>query len=170
MANRIFAAASIVALILCPTTTRSDDSSLPKNLLGFLKPGMRVGIQTFEGTTNVLIDVYTDEKSGIARDLATLEKRAVAAAELADDHPAIRNKLDAFIEKLLEKSPEANSEQVMVFPLHRTLLGSISSVGDDYVLIRRDGGMKRRLVLARSSISRIDLDAEPLRFFHPTMR
>jgi hypothetical protein len=170
MANRIFGIAAILAVMLGPTAARSEDSPSPRSLLGFLKPGMRVGIQTVEGTTNVLIDVYTDEQYGIACDLAALGRRAVAAAKFVDDHPAARKKLDAFIEKLLEKSPDANSDRVIVFPLLRTSFGSICAVGDDCVLMERDGETKRRLVLAKSSIARIDLDAEPLRFAHPSMR
>ena len=170
MTNRVFRIAAILALVLCPTAARSEDNSLPNNLLGFLRPGMRVGVQAVDGTTNVLIHVYTDEQYEIARDVVVPGRRAVAAAKLADDHPAVRTMLDAFIEKLLEKSPDADSDRVLVFPFVRTSLGSISAVGDDYVLIERDGEKKRRLILARSSIARIELDAEALRFVHPSMR
>ncbi len=42
MAKRVFGTVAILAFILCPPSVRSDDSSLPENLLGFLKPGMHL--------------------------------------------------------------------------------------------------------------------------------
>ncbi len=171
MANQKVAMIAVTALLVCAASASAEDESLPKNMLGFLKPGMRVGIRAVEGTTNVFLDVYTDEQYGVALDLAALVgRRSVAATKFADDHPVIRKDLDVFVERLAERSPDANARNVTIFPLLRTSFGSISSIGDDYVLIDREGDTKRRLILARSSIARIDLDAEAVRFIHPSMR
>ncbi len=147
MANRILTTIAIVAATLCATLARSEDDPLPNNMLGFLRPGLRVGIQTVDGTTNILLNVYTEDQYGIARDLASLGRSAVAGrSKFADDHPVLRKKLDAFVERLVEKSPDANVDKVIVFPLSRQSFGSIAAIGDDYVLIDREASTKHRLI------------------------
>jgi len=164
MAKRVFGTVAILAFILCPSVVRSDDNSLPENLLGFLKPGMHVGIQSVEGTTNVLVDIYTREQFQIAIELSEFGRRPDRAQEFASTHPTVQEKLDAFIEKLREESPEASADRVWLYPLTRRSFGTVSAVGSDYVLITREGEAKRRRVLAKSAIVRIDLDAESIQF------
>lgn len=170
MTQRILTICLTLAFIACAWPAKSEDDSLPSSMLGFLKPGMLVGIQTVEGTTSVLLDIYTAEQYEIAKDLSALGRTSVRAAKFCEDHPSVRKKLDAFVEQLTGNSPDANPARIMVFPLFRMSFGKITAVGDDYVLVRRDGKGKQRLVLARSSMARIDLDADPVRFVHTSMR
>lgn len=161
---------AVLAVTSCVTHVRAEESALPKKMIGFLKPGMRVGIQSVEGTTNVKLDVYTEEHYQLARDLAALGKKPLAAAEFANNRPVVQKELDDFIERLVKKSPDVDIKQVVVFPLFRISFGTISVVGDDYIAIDREGARKKRLILARSAVSQIDLDAEALRLFHRLMR
>ena len=51
-----------------------------------------------------------------------------------------------------------------ISPLSRMTLGTVLAVGTDYVLIKRDGSSNKRIVIAKSALSRINLDSEPVRF------
>lgn len=167
MVSRISRSVMILAFILNPCAVRSEDGSLPENLLGFLKPGMRVGVLSVEGTTGVLIDVYTEEDYQIACDGVSLGRGLGAATSLVERYPAAKEKLDAFVTQLREKSPEANADDVRIVGVNsRQWFGAISAVGKDYVLIDQEGATKHRRVLAGSAIARIDLDAEPVHFYY----
>ncbi|MHB0955197.1 MAG: hypothetical protein ACYC0X_02345 [Pirellulaceae bacterium] len=170
MVNRPFRSVMILAFIVVPCAVRSEDDSLPENLLGFLRPEMRVGVLSVEGTTGVRIDVYTEEDYQIVRDIPLLS-RGSAATSFVETYPAAKEKLDAFVKQLHEKSPEANVDEVLIAGVSsRQWFGTISAVGKDYVLINQEGEMKRRRVLAKSAIARIDLDAEPVHFYYRPSR
>lgn len=170
MRKRSVAFCAVLAVIICVTQVRSEEAALPKTMIGFLRPGMRVGIQSVEGTTNVKIDAYAEDQYKIALDVAGLGRQTLDAAKFAGNRPGVQKELDVFIERLIKKAPDADTSEVIVFPLFRTLFGTVVAVGDDYVLIDREGTRKRRLVLARSSVAQIDLDANALRFSHRSMR
>jgi len=170
MTKNVFAAVVGVVITLLPLSVKSEEVSHPRTLLGFLEPGMHVGIHSVEGTTSVLLDVYTDAQFAIARDLISGGRVTGDAAELAAKYPEVRKKLDAFVAKLTQDAPDANPDDVRVLLLRRTTLGKISAIGGDYVLIERDGPAKRRLVIAQSCLSRIDLDAESIRLHHHSLR
>ena len=57
------------------TFAQSDDASMPNTMLAFLKPGMRVGVRSVDGTTSVLLSVYADDQYTVARDLASWSNR-----------------------------------------------------------------------------------------------
>ena len=171
MAKRAFGTVAILAFVLSPSAVQSDDGPLPDNLLGFLKPGMQVGLQSVEGATGFFVDVYTPEEYKIAIELSEAGARTSSAQEFAGTRPAVQKRLDAFIEKLREKSPEASVSRVWLMPLTRRWFGTISAIGNDYVLMTREGEAKSRRVLAESAIVRIDLDAEAIRFrYRPPRR
>ena len=137
---------------------------------------MRAGVQSVEGTTDVLIDVYTEDNYVIARryDVRNFAARGgdrPSAASLVETYPAVKEKLDAFVARLREDSPEANVDDVRTMIVSsRQWFGTISAIGRDYVLIDREGDTKHRCVLARSAIARIDLDAEPFQFYYRPSR
>jgi hypothetical protein len=163
---------AIVAFImLCPSAGLTEDSPLPNNLLGFLKPGMCVGVQSYEGAAHYSIEIYTQVQYQIAHSLPLSERRRlVKAQEIVDKYPAFKKTLNTFVETLREQTPDVDVERVFVYPQSsRKWFGTISAVGNDYVLIDREGEAKSRRVLAKSAIVRIDLDAEPttLRYFPP---
>ena len=87
-----------------------------------------------------------------------------------ETYPAAKEKLDAFVKQLREKSPEANADDVRIVGVNsRQWFGVISAVGKDYVLIDQEGATKHRRVLAGSAMARIDLDAEPVHFLLPAL-
>jgi hypothetical protein len=173
MANRIVHIAAILVCLSFPCIVRPEDNPSPRNLLGFMSPGMRIGVQSVEGTTNVFVDIYTEEQFAIANDLAIRAGRFgrfISAKEIVDAHPAISEQLDLYVKQLKRQSPEANADDVDVIPLFRRIFGTVSAVGDDYVMIDRGGKTKRRLVLSRSAIARIELDAKAVHFNYPRNR
>lgn len=55
-------------------------------------------------------------------------------------------------------------------PLMRTTLGRVKAIGDNYSLIEIEGDEKPRMVIAELSISKVYLDAPPIRFLSPPSR
>ena len=131
---------------------------------------MHVGMQSVEGTTNVLVDIYAPEQYQLAVQLSGVRRGIVRAQEFASTRPAVQAKLNDFMDKLREESPEASAERVVLFSLTRRSFGTVSAVGSDYVLIALEGEAKRHRVLAKSAIARINVDADPIQFSYPTPR
>ncbi|WP_442508377.1 hypothetical protein SH528x_007346 [Novipirellula sp. SH528] len=161
---RILAVAITIAI--CTTArAQSPDTDLPEKLLGFITPGMRVGIQSVDGTTNVIVHCYSEANFTVAKEIARRGQRMIDAEELAKQNELVRVALVQYAER--PDFMASSADRVSVMPLIRTTLGQIAGVGYNYVLIEIDGEATQRLVISDACISKVYLDANPIRFFGP---
>ena len=148
---------------------QSADSSRPRTMLKFLKPGDLIGVQSIDGTTSVFISIYTKERFEIAKHVLNLGRATMSAQQFAADNALIRKELEEYLAR--KNNTGVVEDKLMVMPLIRTSLGTIVHAGDDYVLIEfnRDDnhGSKTSCVIPNTSIGKIYLDANPIRFFGP---
>ena len=165
--NRTFL--TLLSLLLAPTLLAQSspaDEAVPENLLGFLKPGMSIGIHSIDGTSDVRVTVYSSGELRIAQDSQILDLE-----ELAERYGSVR----------MEAADLATANHaVRLVPGRRITFAEIEAIGNDYVLVKLlgDGGdhpvvwqsrntastKSRRQVLSKTSISRIDLDGAGARF------
>ena len=100
MAKRVVGTVSVLVFILCPAAFGSEDSLVPNSLLGFLKPGMCIGVGTVQGSSGYTVYVYSRQDYDIARSVPSLpfgrEGRGVYAQQVIDTHPAFQKRVDAF--------------------------------------------------------------------------
>jgi hypothetical protein len=141
---------------------QSPDTEVPMRLLGFFTPGMHVGIQSVEGSTNVIVYTYSEADFAVAKEIARRGRATIDAEEFATRSEPVRIALEQHLKK---SDPATSSEiNVWVMPLLRTTLGRVKAVGDDYILIEIDGEAKARMAIADLCVSKVYLDATPIRF------
>jgi hypothetical protein len=146
---------------------KSQDTEVPKRLLALFTPGMHIGIQSVEGSTNVIVHTYSEADYDLAKEIARRGRATINAEKFANENPVVR----AALEQHLKRSDsETSPKNVQVIPLIRTTLGRVKAVGDDYILIEIDGDAKSQLAIAGFSVSKVYLDATPLRFLSPPSR
>lgn len=146
---------------------QSPDEKVPKALLGFFTPGMHVGVQSVEGTTNVIVHTYSDTNFAVAKEIASRGSSPFAAKEFAEHNEVVRIAIEQHLEKL--DSANLSDSDIWMMPLMRTELGRVMAVGDDYVLVEIDSERKSRLAIRDSSLSKVYFDATPIRlFFRPS--
>jgi len=152
----VFAASSI-------GIAQAQDTEAPKRLLGFFAPGMPVGIQTVEGSSNVIVRTYSDVNFAVAKEIADRGPATIDAEELATQSEPVRAALDKHL-KRLGSATSSEKIKVLVIPLIRTTLGRIKAVGDNYILIEIDGEEKASVAITDASISKVYLNATPIQF------
>ena len=144
---------------------QSEVSSGPRTVLEFLNSGDLVGLKSIEGTTSVVISVYTKDKFELATQILDRGRATTNARKFAADNALVRKELENYIAR--SEATGLAEDKLMVMPLIRTTLGTIVQLGDDYVLIEFSGESKRRCVIPKASIGKIYLDASPIRFYGP---
>lgn len=137
----------------------------PRTLLRFLEAGDLVGVQSFDGTTSVVISIYSKKQFELAKVISDLGRSTTNAKQFAAENETARIALDQYVSQQADAS--FATDKLLVTPLIRTTLGEITEVGADYVLIELDGSQKRRCVIAKTAICKIYLDANPIRFVGP---
>ena len=149
---------------------QSPNTEAPTRLIGFFTPGMGVGIQSIEGSSNVIVHTYTDANFAVekqiqinGRDLGSID-----AAKFATQSEPVRTALEQHLKKL--DAADASERKIWLMPLIRTTLGRVKAIGDNYILIEIEGDEKPRMVIAELSISKIYLNATPIRFISTPSR
>ena len=144
-------------------------AEFPNTMLGFLRPGMHLGITSVEGTTSVIIRTYSDDGYAVARDLAKqLGASLKSASSVAETNTTVRAELQAYVSRL--SLPAASAGRIMIRPFARTLFGKVVVVGDDYFLLDLDGEQQPKRIVPKASVGTIYLDANPIRFINPSAR
>jgi len=148
---------------------QTDLDATPKTMLGFLQPGMRLGVSSVAGTTSVVLRTYTENNFTLAQDLARqLGRSLMSATFVAKTNPTVSKELEEYATRLT-LTPEAK-DRLMLAPPVRTSFGTVTAVGDDFVLLDLDDEQKGKRVIPKASIGTIYLDANPVRFIHHPAR
>ena len=169
--NRLLLVLTVIAF---PLTALCQDSAeqTPANLLGFLKPKMRVGIQFRPGTTNVNLSILDAEEYAVALDIASSNGDFVNAESLAIKYEIVRARLEAHTSTLGKTGSDESHNPIRVYPLRGYFFGTVRSVGEDFVLIEylqhtSKDAKNVRVALNKTSIARIYLDLDPIVFTSP---
>ena len=162
MGARLF----VLLIILCSAHTGLTQEAVeatPRTFLDYLTPELTIGVQSVQGTSDVIIHVYTSRDFETAA-LLTGFRSIPLASEVAEGNDAVREQLAAYIKE--RAIPESEVESLRLMPLTRTSLATVRVVGNDYVLVelRSNSKTRRRKVIPKSRISAIYLDANPVRF------
>ena len=155
----ILAYATFAGLAFTAAVGRSDEQH-PDTLLGFLKQGMFVGVQSVERYAAVSIGVYSDEQFAIAKDA-----RILPLDELRTKYAAVEKQIQQELRDFSRQrggdtrrtETESADPMVMLFPNSRDRLGVVKHVGDDYVLIANDDSSGNVEVISKRYILRIRL-------------
>ena len=143
---------------------QSPSSEAPRTLLRFLKPGDLVGLKLVEGTASTIISTYSKDQFDLAK-LLVNRHHPTNATEFAAESELARHAFEDFV---VQNAHVAYIDsQLTVMPLIRTSLGKIAEVGDDYILVEIEDTSKSQCVIAKTSVGRIYLDANPARFDGP---
>ena len=136
------------------------DGPTPRKMFDYLKPGMHIGIEQIEGSTQLAFNVYTEGRKGdqskllTARSLQRGGKYGLDADRFAKSHPSIQARLAE------AKNDTEGTLQIRIVPSHRAEIARIVVIGDDYVLVEMDREGIRRL-LPKKRIAQIDLNSDP---------
>lgn len=140
----------LVGLVLMPYAAQEPDA--PKNLIGFLKPGMHVGIVPFENSDRIAIEVYSAEDQAIlvdARDLS-LEELASKYDRVAREMELARKEAVASL-----KSTNYGEPKMSIVTNAREVFYRIAAVGEDYILVTYATNTKKRRAFAIRFVSSI---------------
>lgn len=141
---------------------QSDSERAPKTMLEFLKPGMHIGMQSVDGTTDIHVSIYTPDDYIIAKYVGRLPPFGSGSPPPPDATPAIKKKIMAYTTRL--RLPGTRVDPAHHARLQRTTFATVRSVGDDYILVEIDRPSGRRRVVPRFAIGSITLDATPVQF------
>lgn len=159
------------ALIVIATTSLAEPPAKlrPTNLIGFLKPGTHVGMTSEEGTNSVNLLIFDDDEYAVALDISKSLGEFVDAESLAKKHKLVRTRLDSHLARMSHREGAGTKSAIRVYPLRRMFVGTIRSVGDDYVLIEyvrffKNDEKSVQVVVSNSAIARIYPDSDPIHF------
>lgn len=163
----------ILSLTVCLNVTAIAQAPLPdgpspgrsKTMLRFLKPGDLVGVQSFDGTTSVVVSTYSEDQFELARAILKRGRTTINAKKFAAENSRVQKSLEDYLAR--NQGLGIVEDRLSIIPLMRTSLGKVSEVGKDCILVEFDGVSTRRCVIAKSSIGKIYLDAIPIRFAGP---
>lgn len=150
---KLILALIITCLIVVPSYAQEESN--PKNLIGFLKPKMHVGIVTFENSDRVRIEIYSQEDQKILMDSRhmTLEQLELKYERVKKELARVR------AEAIAERSgtlpiPKPGTSQPRVdvgLNAHNNeTFYVITHVGEDYILL---SGISNRLKRRAMSIN-----------------
>lgn len=117
----------------------AQEQELPKTLIGFLQPGMHIGVVTFENSDRIAIEVYTEEDHAIAVDSSKMPMEELAA-KYERVASAIARKREEVLASLQAAKAELPDDVEHGEPQIRLRYGptesfyQVVSVGDDYFL------------------------------------
>jgi len=127
----------IVCFLGLPCAAQEQDS--PKKLIGFLQPGMRIGIVTFENSDRIAIEVYTEEDHAIAVDSSKMPMEELAAKYERVASAIARKREEVLASLQAEKAElpddvEHGEPQIRLRYRPTESFYQVVSVGDDYFL------------------------------------
>lgn len=127
----------LVALPI-PTLAVAQEFAAPSSMVGFLQPGMKLGIRSTEGSSDIHIVIFSERAFAIERDgrlmeLAAIVEKYPEVAEAKD--AALRAGPKSYVDgrgRLIELGVPS-VERLSID--RRLLLCSVSHIGADYMLV-----------------------------------
>ena len=143
---------------------QSSTEAFPRSLLGFLKPGMHVGVdytvnRSGDAEEHFSLKIFDDTGYRIA-----VDTRLLSLDELRRKYPVIEKHAEKTLSNYQQQLPDRAKKlargkryakpELSMSVSRRTLLCKVIHVGDDYVLVSYGEAEKRR-VLPKHMIKRV---------------
>ena len=168
-----FIIASIISCLLV-VPAFSQEQAKPKNLIGFLKPQMHIGIVTFENSDRVRIEIYTEEDQKILMEASTmpLEQLSTKYQRVAEEIARVRKESLAYNadnRKLLTPGKIFGDVQFYMNPNARETFYLITAVGDDYILLSAMNKPSKKRAMSIHYVSSVNWNEELPIYGHSTI-
>jgi hypothetical protein len=154
----------VTAILLACISSLSciaQEFEAPQTLVGFLKPGLQIGIRANQNSDRVTIAIYSKSDFEVAIDARHLKRD-----ELASKHEKVAQEFERIRKEQVTSHASRQNElppgktfgepnvSLMVNPFER--LCTIIHTGDDYILVSEVIAPKKRRVISTRFISQID--------------
>jgi len=157
----------------CHVEAIAADDALPTSLLGFVKPGMHLGIRSSQSDSFVTIEIYSEDQFRLAQDV-----RDMKLENLAQKYPQIAEKASKALAEYKasvearrlqnSKGPGSNfppGEPAVALEVDPEVwLCTVLHVGEDYVLVAYGADNSTKQVIAKQVVSQIRWASDDLRF------
>jgi hypothetical protein len=166
----------VFVTILCflshARTNFAADPDFPNSLLGFIRPGMLIGIQASRDDSLVSIEIFDEEQFRFAKDARSMkleelkEKYPKVSEEAAKALAAFESSIDAQLSNDARRTRLRSSvEPSVALDVDRaTVLGTVLHVTDDYFLVRYGDDNPRKQVVAKQAVTRIRWASDDIQF------
>ena len=144
---------TFVFLLQLTGTGRSEDQQ-PDSLLGFIKPGMSVGVSP-DDPGPVSLRIYSAKQFDIAKDAQTM-----SLDELRAKYKEVEEKIEQTLAELVSASSEGDEPsgvRVRLVPTNYWL-GTVKHVGKDYVLLATADSRAALIAIRASNITSLRFD------------
>ena len=141
----------------------AQEQDAPKSLVGFLKPGMHIGVVSYQDSDRITINIYTEEDHAIA-----IDSRSLSIDELASKYERVATGLEQtrkdFVTSLQSRTKDLPPGKEFGEPKLGLQLNTmesfykITAIGDDYILVTNSVAPTKRRVFATRFISSINWD------------
>ncbi len=157
--------AIIITCFLCIPSVAQEEPA-PKSLVGFLKPGMHVGITSFfPESERITIQIYDEQDHLIAIDAKklTLEELSAKYEKVASQLERTRKEIFASLKSdplQIPPGKEYGEPSIGLRINQRESLCKILATGDDYILVTSAASPSKRRVIATRFVSSITWNEE----------
>lgn len=151
--------------------TSAAEPDFPSSLLGFIKPGMLIGLRTSQADSLVSVEIYDEEQFRIATDA-----RRLKLEELEKKYPSVSEKAAkalATYQSSLEVRRSGNVVRGTSFVFEpsieldvdrTTTLCTVLHVNGDYFLVTYGDDNSRKQAIAKQAVTRIRWVSDDVRF------
>ena len=153
----------LICLFFVPCV--AQEQAAQKNLIGFLKPGMYIGVVSYRDSDRITISIYSEQDHAIAVDSRSMSleeltsKYERVATELARTRKDILTSLQSKTQEI-PPGKEYGEPVIGLRPSHGESLYKIIATGDDYILLTSSVTPTKRRVFATRCISSINWNDE----------
>lgn len=155
-------AIAIVLTCIFGAACIAQEHEAPKSLVGFLKPGMHIGVVSYAPDSDrITIEIYTEQDHAIAIDSRnlSLEQLSSKYERVAKELERTRKDILTSLQSKTEEIPhgkEYGEPEISLRTNHREAFYKIAATGDDYILVTNATSPTKRRVLATRFISSIN--------------
>ncbi len=139
----------------------AQEQEAPKNLVGFLKPGMHIGVVSyFPDSDRITIEVYPEQLFPIA-----IDSRKLSLEELTSKYDTVAKQLERTRKEILTSLESSTAQlppgkqygepNISVRSNQRESFYKIVATGEDYILVTSAMAPTKRRALATRYISAI---------------
>lgn len=138
-----------VCILLGGNACASDE--FPAELIGFLKPGMKIGVDTsWESLDNVEVHIWSDERFALE-----LDAKSMKFEDLVKKYPAVAKARDELLAKGSDAAKPIRGLSVQPYWISQYTPMIVTHVGADYVLLQFGEHKDVRVAISKDRVSAV---------------